>query len=315
MTNTVATREPFHEGERYVQERAGKRDAALQNAGILSAAIPARAVPFLAQQRMLVIGSVDPQGAPFASVLFGSPGFASSPDGLFVVIERHQVDANLDDPVWTNLRVGVNAALLAIDLGSRRRLRVNGVVSSLDAERVVVSVREAYPNCPKYIQHRQRRDDVSVRHGDFASFASGTLLDEIRKGAVEQADTLFVASRHPRGLDVSHRGGTPGFVRVLDPMRLRIPDYHGNCMFNTLGNFVVDDRAGLVFVDFDRRRLLQMTGTADVHFGEREDPHQPTGGTGRYWDFRVAHWLELAIPSHVEWEGLEYSPHNPTTPS
>jgi len=129
---------------------------------------------------------------------------------------------------------------------------------------------------------------------------------------VEHADTLFVASRHPtRGVDMSHRGGAPGFVRVLDPRRLRIPDYRGNGMFNTLGNFVVDDRAGLVFLDFDRGILLQMTGTVTLQFNEAEDSHQPTGGTGRYWDFHLARWLEVPILTKLAWELLDFSPYNP----
>ena len=310
------TPDPFHEGERYVQERAGEQEVAVRNGWLVGEAIPARAIPFLAQQRMLAIGSVDEHGATFASVLFGMPAFAYSPDGLSVVLDRARIHASLDDPVWNNLRVGVAVGILAIELHSRRRLRINGVVSTLDAARIEVRVREAYPNCPKYIQRRHVRDDRRVRRSESRPRTSGLSLDESRSLVVERTDTLFVASRHPtRGLDVSHRGGMPGFVRVVDPIRLRIPDYRGNGMFNTLGNFTVDDRAGLVFVDFDRGSLLQMTGTAAVHFDEAEDPRQPTGGTGRYWDFHVDRWLELAIPTPIASEFLDYSAHNPTAPA
>jgi uncharacterized protein len=311
----VATeRDPFHEGERYVQQRAGERDAALRTAGVVGEAIPPRAIPFLAQQRMLVIGSVDERGAVSASVLFGAPGLASSPDGRSVLLDRARIDARPHDPVWGDLRVDADVALLAIELGSRRRLRINGVVSGLDARRVEVRVREAYPNCPKYIQRRHLRDRPDVRGADPRPHASGAALDEPRRRVVERTDTLFVASRHPsRGVDVSHRGGAPGFVRVLDSGSLCIPDYPGNSMFNTLGNFVVDDRAALVFPDFDHGGLLQMTGTVTVHLDEPDDPRQPTGGSGRYWDFHVARWLELPSVTRRAWELLEFSPHNPST--
>ena len=94
----------------------------------------------------------------------------------------------------------------------------------------------------------------------------------------EAADTFFVASAHPRrGTDVSHRGGDPGFVRMLDDHTLRVPDYAGNSMFNTLGNLHVNPRAGLLFVDFDRWRTLQLTGTATIRFDLEP----------RAWDFRV----------------------------
>jgi uncharacterized protein len=314
MRQTAMTRpDPFHEGERYVQERTGEREAALRTAGVVSDAIPSRAIPFLAEQRLLAIGSIDEQGGVAASVLFGARGLASSPDGRSVVVDRTRVDASPDDPVWSNLRVGADVALLAIELGSRRRLRINGVVSSLDAGSVEVRVRDAYPNCPKYIQRRHLREDPDVPTAERRPPASGVSLDEVRSTVVERADTLFVASRHPaRGVDVSHRGGAPGFVRVLNSCRLRIPDYPGNSMFNTLGNFVVDDRAGLAFLDFDRGYILQMTGTVTVRFDEAEDPRQPTGGSGRYWDFHIARWLERPVLSRLAWELLDFSPHNPS---
>jgi uncharacterized protein len=309
----VTERDPFHEGERAVQQHAGGRAAALRTAGVLGDAIPPRAIPFLAQQRMLAVGSVDTQGAVSASVLFGTPGLASSPDGRSVLLDRTRIEAGPDDPLWGHLRVDAEVGLLAIEFDSRRRLRVNGAVRGVDAARVEVRVREAYPNCPKYIQRRTRRDDLPALPADPRPGASGVTLDAPRRRMVESADTLFVASRHPaRGVDVSHRGGMPGFVRVLDPGRLRIPDYPGNSMFNTLGNVAVDARAALVFLDFDRGSLLQLTGVVTLRFGEAEDPSQPTGGTGRYWDFALARWREQPAATRRAWELLDYSPHNPT---
>jgi len=303
---------PFHEGEHYVQERAGERDAATRNGGLIGDSIPQRAIPFLAQQRMLAVGTVDEHGAPAASLLFGAHGMVSSADGQSVAIDRSRIDVNVDDPIWSNLRVGADVGLLAIELATRRRLRINGVVSGLDTQRIDVAVRQAYPNCPKYIQRRHLRDAPGVHPAETRARAIGNTLDDARSRRVEQADTLFVASRHPtRGVDVSHRGGEPGFVRIVDLKRLRIPDYPGNGMFNTLGNFAVDHRASLVFLDFDDRSLLQMTGTVDVHFDEAEDPRYPTGGSGRYWDFHVTHWLALPIAASLEWELLDASPYNP----
>ena len=308
----MTTSGPFHEGERYMQERAGERETALRNGGLVGDTVPQRAIPFLAEQRMLAVGSVDESGAPSASMWFGAPGLVSSPDGQSVVIDRTRLDENLDDPVWSNLRVGADVGLLAIELATRRRLRINGVVSRLDAQHIDVTVRQAYPNCPKYIQRRRLRDAPDVRRSEARVRANGAALDDARSRLVEQADTLFVASRHPtRGVDVSHRGGMPGFVHIVDARRLRVPDYRGNGMFNTLGNFVVDDRASVVFPDFDGGRLLQMTGTVDVHFDEAEDPRHPTGGSGRYWDFHVRHWLEMPIATSLVWELLDASPYNP----
>ena len=304
-------RSSYHEGERYVQERAGERDSALRLEGFTTGPIPVRAMPFLAEQRMLAVGSVDEHGSVFASVVFGAPGLVWSGDGQSLHLDRTRIEAH-DDPLWRHLCVGADVGFLAIELGSRRRLRINGVVTHVDPVRIDVDVHEAYPNCPKYIQRRIPVDAPGVR-GSFAQpRAEGSALDDKHMRLIERADTLFVASRHPeRGLDVSHRGGAPGFVRVLTPSRIRIPDYRGNSMFNTLGNFAVDDRAGVVFVDFERGTLLQMTGKATLQFDQPDEALQPTGGTGRYWDFNLERWLAVPIRAPIAWRLLDRSPHNP----
>jgi len=305
-------RQSYHAGERYVQERAGERDDALRLEGFTAGPIPVRAMPFLAEQRMLAVGSVDEHGSVFASVVFGAPGLMSSSDGLTLRLDRTRVEAH-DEPPWTHLRVGSDVGLLAIELGSRRRLRVNGVVTHMDAARIDVDVHEAYPNCPKYIQRRVPVDAPGVPVSFAQPRTEGSTLDDVRTRLIESADTLFVASRHPeRGLDVSHRGGAPGFVRVLTPSRIRVPDYPGNSMFNTLGNFAVDDRAGVVFVDFEGGTLLQMTGKATLQFDQADEGRQPTGGTGRYWDFEVERWLAVPIRAPIAaWQLIDRSPHNP----
>ncbi len=87
-----------------------------------------------------------------------------------------------------------------------------------------------------------------------------------RQGAwIGNADTLFIASFHPEGgADASHRGGFPGFVRVIGDDQLVFPDYPGNAMFNTLGNLAEYPRAGLLFVDFTTGDVLQITARAHV---------------------------------------------------
>ena len=66
------------------------------------------------------------------------------------------------------------------------------------------------------------------------------------------------------GMDASHRGGDPGFVKVASDTRLLFPDYAGNNHFNTIGNLVLDPRVGLLFVDFSTGGMLQLSGRAEV---------------------------------------------------
>ena len=97
---------------------------------------------------------------------------------------------------------------------------------------------------------------------------------------------------------------------VLDDRTLRIPDYSGNSMFNTLGNLRVNARAGIIVPDFERGRTLQLTGTAETLWNQ-DDPEDRTGGTHRFLAFRITHWLELPLPPGVKTEFLDYSPYNP----
>ena len=308
MDTATRAREPFHEGEREVQERAGERSAAVRAGVIVAAALPPGARRFLVEVRTLAVATLDECGAPCASVLFGPTGFVSSEDGASVVLRR-----GTEAGAWPGLRVGSDVSLLAIDLETRRRFRVNGVVRASDPSGVEVGVREAYPNCRKYVQARRwLRDEVCPSSAAAETTVRGKILDGPRCHVVAAADTLFVASRHPEwGADVSHRGGEPGFVRIVDPGCLRIPDYPGNSMFNTLGNFRVDDRGGLAFIDFERGRLLQARGTVMLRLDGGEDAGQPTGGTGRYWDFHVTSWVDAPIVPRPRWGPVDPSPHNP----
>ncbi len=85
-------------------------------------------------------------------------------------------------------------------------------------------------------------------------------------------------------------------------------------MFNTLGNFFSYPHAGLVFVDFDGSRVLQITGHPEILW-DLDDTTEETGGTCRYWEFRVEAWQESELPLRLDWEFLDYSPFNPSRQS
>lgn len=73
-------------------------------------------------------------------------------------------------------------------------------------------------------------------------------------------------------MDTNHRGGPPGFVRVLSNnehgLTLIYPEYSGNRLYQTLGNLNTTPQAGLVFSDFNRSDVLYMTGTTEILFGK-----------------------------------------------
>jgi hypothetical protein len=307
----MITNARYHEGELAVQQRAHESEIAERNGAVIANTIMRGALSFIRQQPMAVLGSEDKDGKLWASMLFGNPGFLNPADhGRSLRILLSEVDRQPADPLWRNVTTNPQIGMLVIELGSRRRMRINGRVS-LHAEQMVLHVEESYPNCPKYIQRRHVRRLASVHSFAAQEAQHGVALDAERTALIRRADTFFLATAHPaRGTDASHRGGNPGFVKVLGESTLRIPDYRGNSMFNSLGNLALNPAAGLVFPDFENRRVLQLTGTAEV-FWDQPDAANESGGTSRFWDFHAERWLETPLPNSLTWEFLDSSPFNP----
>lgn len=298
----------FHSGERAVQERAGEAAIANRNGTLMSDTMITGARDFISKQFMVAVGSIGAQGQVWASMLIGKPGFLHTDSGKSILVEVSASERDETDPIWKNIASNPNVGMLFIELGTRRRYRVNGKLIANHGHGIEIGIREAYPNCPKYIQRRH------LRHLGAAnlpiSMTQGTFIKGSVEAIVRQADTLFVASHHPEaGSDVSHRGGAAGFISLLGEDSLRIPDYHGNSLFNTLGNFAINPRAGLCIPDFAGNRLLQLTGTVTLHW-DMEDPANQTGGTGRFWDFKIETWVLRDTPQRLEWEYLDPSPFN-----
>jgi predicted pyridoxine 5'-phosphate oxidase superfamily flavin-nucleotide-binding protein len=285
---------PFHPGEREVQRRAGLAEEASSVGGIIARDVTPAIARFLARQRLAVAASLDAGGRVWASLLTGPPGFLAPAGPQRLRIAAAPIAG---DPLGENLGAGGRPALglVVLDPRTRQRMRVNGT-GRLDDHGVEIDIRQVYGNCPKYIQLRESEADVPPAP---SAPRVATSLDARQRGWIAAADTLFIASFHPEGgADASHRGGRPGFVRILAPDRLAFPDYPGNAMFNTLGNLVEYPRAGLLFVDFTSGDVLQLAGTARVE----ED---------RTVVFDIEEARETRAASPLRFRLLEYSPANP----
>jgi len=310
---------PFHEGELAIQQRLNVTDQALRLSSIYDTKIIPAALPFINQQPMLVIGSIDANGLVWASILVGNPGFVRALDQHTLHIDRSLPHSTLGDPLWLNLShpqagVAPKVGLIFIELSTRRRIRVNGHVKTISPEHLIINVDRAYPNCPKYIQRR----DWNINNPNTKATTTmtnnlhleGVELNHAQNTLIATADTFFVASAHPdHGVDTSHRGGSPGFVQIINNTQLRIPDFIGNNMFNTLGNFISYPYAGLIFIDFQRGRLLQLTGQAEVLWSI-DDPQNESGGTQRFWQFEITNWFESSLPIELTWSYIDASPFN-----
>lgn len=240
---------------------------------------------FFESLRCVFIGYVDEKGQPWASILVGTPGFVSAPTAKLL---RVQVPVHLADPLSSNLAVGNAIGVLGIEIESKRRNRANGVLEATSDDHFDVRIGQAYGNCPSYIHQRTL---FFVPPGVLSDGEALGQLDGDAVSLIRAADTFFVASYaessgapDDRAVDVSHRGGRPGFIHV-DGNCLTIPDYAGNHYFNTLGNILSTGRAGLLFVDFNNGDLLHLTGRASLV--EKAPALASAAGAERYWQVQV----------------------------
>lgn len=316
MTTDVFAASPFHEGERALQEKVGVRER-LEMIGkkTIRRFMPDQHRELFGKLPYLLIGALDVHGRPRASMLVGRPGFIASPDPTTLRIAAYPLQ---DDPLARRLTPGASVGLLGIELATRRRNRMNGTVVDADERGFSVRVAQSFGNCPKYIQARTPAfvDDLSGRLG--AARVEGQILSAAAASMIERSDTFFITTaaarvdaEHPaQGVDVSHRGGRPGFVRtsVEDGHTvLAAPDFAGNLHFNTFGNLAVNPRAGLLFVDFESGDVLSLAGQAEVIWSGVE--RDAFVGAERLLRFSVEEgvWIPQAVP--LRWSAPGFSPH------
>jgi predicted pyridoxine 5'-phosphate oxidase superfamily flavin-nucleotide-binding protein len=305
MNNQRSQREPYHEGERTVQSRAGVHDAAQRVAEMVQPSLSENMQAFLSHQPLAVAATVDYEGRVWMSLLTGEPGFMTAETANHVRID---VALASGDPLAEHQRGSMHMGILAINPQDRSRLRVNGTAHPTDEGGLELSTQEVYPNCPKYIQRRSLThiDDRTAKQADVRRSKG---LDDSHREWLRTADTFFIGSAHPdRGADASHRGGDPGFIRV-EGDALVFPDYPGNKMFCTLGNLTVNPSVGLLFVDFETGRTLQLAGKAEIIWdGKRVREHDRAE---RLIEITVSEAIEAPDGNPLRWELEERSPFNP----
>ncbi|VVM56370.1 2Fe-2S iron-sulfur cluster-binding protein [Pseudomonas fluorescens] len=295
---------PWHAGEKQLQAHVGvaERMEALGRR-VVRTEMPDQHRTFYEQLPFMLYGAVDVDGNPWASILEGQPGFAHSPEPG--VLQFNSLPG-ADDPA--QLSDGAAIGLLGIELHTRRRNRLNGRVGAVTASGFGVTVEQSFGNCPQYIQLRQFR---TVPLADPATRIAQRLngLDDAAKATICGADTFFVASYvdvdGQRSVDVSHRGGQAGFVQV-EGNRLTIPDFAGNLFFNTLGNLLINPRAGLLFIDFNSGDLLHLSGRTEVILeGPQVEAFQ---GAERLWTFEVQQVVRRPAALGLRWRFDGVSP-------
>ncbi|NIJ44932.1 hypothetical protein FHR24_001371 [Wenyingzhuangia heitensis] len=301
----------FHKGELAFQKKMGVDHIAHKAIKMISNEIIKGAIPFIEKQTMAIVSSQDKEQNVWISILLGANGFVAVPTPSSLTVNLTKIVSDKKDVFYKNIQQHTQIGTLFIELATRRRLRVNGVLT-VNGENINIKVEESYPNCPKYIQQRDVQSPINAKQNSSIQ-KHGNVLTDAQKDWILKADTLFVGSAGLDGkLDASHRGGTPGFIDIIDDNILKIPDYKGNNIYNTFGNFTENSKGGVLFIDFENKSTLQLTGTSKIiHNLSNKDDLSKSGGTGRFWFFKIDKWIETQNHHNSEWSFISYSKYNP----
>ena len=304
---------PFHAGEQTIQSLAGVRDR-MERKGraVIRDYMPEQHRAFFAALPFMVVGLADQNGHPWATTLSGPLGFINPAEENLLAIKAW---LDPDDPLHSCIRDGAPIGGLGIELSTRRRNRVNGRIENcIIGEGFSIRVQQSFGNCPKYIQARSERPRIRSR--PVPEFRIAPHLGDSEVSLIAGSDTFFIASRSAQldqeeeasqGLDVSHRGGRPGFVGVVSPNELCFPDFSGNLLFNTLGNLEVDPRAGLLFIDFQSSRMLHIIGRARICWDVSEAMRSAGVERFIFFDIQCVVTRDHAFPHSLDF--VSYSPH------
>lgn len=264
----------FHEGEVAVQSRAGVAEQAARVGRIIRPEISPAAARLLDGRPFAIIGAQYGERL-WAGLIIGT--LAATSDGRLLTV-RGTLRGDALFPLHDTEKAPKPFAVgvLVIDFATRRRIRVNGIAQATDAG-FEIAVEESYNNCPQHIS-AQPADENAPAMADRQILSRGAVLPRW----IEKMETFFIASHHPSGAivnspskdpsrrspggaDVSHRGG---HVRRVNDRTVEWDDYDGNTMFNTLGNLQIDDRAGLLWIDWAAGRTVQASGRAHVTWSQ-----------------------------------------------
>ncbi|MCF8177468.1 MAG: pyridoxamine 5'-phosphate oxidase family protein [Sulfuritalea sp.] len=268
---------------------------------------------FFSQLPFVIAAAVDSERQPWVGVLAGPAGFITAPTPRRLEITAHSAT---DEQFQGLLQIGHPLGLLGIQQHTRRRNRLNGIVAEVGSGRVAITVSQSFGNCPKYIQAREVSFTAAMLRTSEDHWMEG--LDSRARAMVVSADTFYIATAHPdalsnsdpaKGVDVSHRGGRPGFIRLLEDGSLLIPDYAGNGFFNSLGNLQLNPLAGLLFTDFTTGDLLHVCAVAEIIWEGAELSGMPGAERLLRLHPRKTLYREGVLPLH--WGPATLSPYLP----
>jgi hypothetical protein len=111
-----------------------------------------------------------------------------------------------------------------------------------------------------------QRENGSADH--WSNFSGDRTFDRFRESEtafIAARDSFYMATVSETGWPyVQHRGGPPGFIRVLDDKTLAVADFRGNTQYISVGNLKAGNRVALIMVDYPARRRLKIYAHVEI---------------------------------------------------
>src|SRR5206468_9553814 len=115
------------------------------------------------------------------------------------------------------------------------------------------------------VRAAQAANGAEALWADFAGDRAFDRFTESEIAFIAARDSFYLATVSETGWPyVQHRGGPPGFLKVLDDKTLGMADFRGNRQYVSVGNLAADDRVALILVDYPRRARMKVYAHAEV---------------------------------------------------
>ncbi|KAF1962684.1 oxidoreductase-like protein [Byssothecium circinans] len=279
---------PFNEGEERMHKLLNVPIQDNPTAGMLTQ----QAIFLLQRAPLLAIGTLDSHGRPWTALWGGDPGFSEALGGG-IIGTRTIVDGTHDPVVQALVGHAEKGKMvqgeqkmvsgLTIDLITRKRVKIfgrmmagcvgevavkyqdgteqtEGAPEKQDQVQLVTKIEQSLGNCPKYLnQYEIRPAPINSK-----LLHEGSKLSTEAKSLILGSDMFFLTSTTQEDMDTNHRGGPPGFVRILSDTEIVYPEYSGNRLYQTLGNLQMNPKVGITFPDYTTGNVLYTTGTAQI---------------------------------------------------
>lgn len=131
-----------------------------------------------------------------------------------------------------------------------------------------------------------------------------TRINDTLREFLAARDSMYLATANAAGQPyIQHRGGPPGFLRVIDDQTFGFADFAGNKQYITLGNLRENTKAHVFLMDYAHRRRIKIWGTlsaveSDAELNERLKLPGYKARVERVMLIRIAAW-DVNCPQHI----------------